>query len=92
VRQIHRQEMDLALNTADYPKRFTKIHLGMAWWMEQRHKHLALTLPDRKDVVLYNRDAASEPVLITQSFKNPLRRMPLLLVNLFIRLKSDPKK
>jgi len=95
VRQIHHQKMDLAFNTADYDKRFTEICLDMAGRMRQRHEHLALTLPGRKDVILHDRDAAGKAVLITQPFKNPLRGMPLLLRDPGVGLKdlvNDPSE
>jgi len=49
---------------------------------------LALTLTGRKDIVLHDRDAAGKAVLIAQPFKDPLRGMPLLLVNKPVRLKD----
>ena len=47
-----------------------------------------LTLTGRKDIVLHDRDATGKAVLIAQPFKDPLRRMPLLLVNKPVRLKN----
>ena len=47
--------------------------------MHQRDKHLLRSLPPIGNVVLHDRDAAREVVLVAQSLKNPLRRVLLLL-------------
>ena len=88
MRQVHHQEMDLAFHPADNAKRFAKIHLGMTGRMRQRHKHLPLTPTSGKDVVLHNRDATGEPVLVSQALKDPLCGMALLLGQTLIGLKD----
>ena len=79
MRQVHREEVDLALDTSDHRKRLTEVHLGMARLMGQRHVHLPLTLSRRKDIILHNRDATGKAVLIAETLKDPLRGMALLL-------------
>ena len=41
VRQVHRKEVDLALDPRDLRQRLAKIHLRMARIVPQWHKHLA---------------------------------------------------
>jgi hypothetical protein len=33
VRQVHREEVDLVLDAADYADRFAEVDLGMSWRM-----------------------------------------------------------
>jgi len=78
VRQVHRKEVDLAFDTANHTERFSEVDLGMPGWVRQWHKHLPTALLLQTDVVPHNRDAAGKPVLVTQPFEDPLRRMTLL--------------
>ena len=71
--------MDLALDATDDADGFTKVCLSMPWWMHQRHEHLLRPLPPTRHVVLHNRDAACEAVLVPKPLEDPLSRMPLLL-------------
>ena len=95
VRQVHREEVDLALHPGDLRQCLAKIHLRMAGIVPQRHKHLAMSQPMRLHVVLNDGDAAGVAVLVAQPFEDPLRRVPLLLRPSFIRRQDrvdDPGK
>src|SRR5580704_15395435 len=41
VWQVHREEVDLLLYSADHCQRFTEVDLRMSWIVAQRHEHLA---------------------------------------------------
>jgi len=71
--------VDLALYATDDADGFTKICLGVPWRMHQRYEHLLRPLPPTRNVVLHDRDAAAEAVLVPKPLEDPLRRMPLLL-------------
>ena len=77
VRQIHREEMDLALLTCDHRERFAEVDLRVSWIVAQRHEHLAQPLPPLVHIVLYDRDPASIPMLIAQPLEDPFRSMLL---------------
>ena len=79
VRQVHREEVDLLLDAADHADRLAEVGLGMARRMHQRHEHLLRPLPPARHVVLHDRDAAREAVLVAQPLENPLRGVTLLL-------------
>ncbi len=79
VGQIDNQEVDLALNASDDSHSFSKVCLGMTRSMMQRHKHLTGAPAHLADVILHNRVAAFEAILITQPLQNALGRMALLL-------------
>ena len=78
VRQVHRKEVDLALDPGDLRQRLTKIHLRMARIVPQRHEYLAMPQPPRQHVVLNDGDPAGVAVLVAKPFEDPLRGMPLL--------------
>jgi len=86
--QVHHQKVDLAFNPTDDGKRLAEVSLSMSWWVRQRHKHLPLALLGGENVILHDRDAAFKAMLNMQSFKYPLRRVPLLLWNQFVRLED----
>jgi len=52
--------------------------------MNQRDEHLLGSLPPARNVILHDRDAAREAVLIPQPLKYPLRRVLLLLRSAFV--------
>ena len=79
MRQVKSEEVDLALDTTDDADGFTKVCLSMPRRMHQRHEHLLHPLPPASDIVLHDRYAACEPILIAQPFEYPLRRVLLLL-------------
>jgi hypothetical protein len=56
--------MDLALHAADDADGFAKVDLGMSRRMPQQHKHLLSPLTPAGDVILHNREAAREAVLV----------------------------
>src|SRR5258708_1566853 len=78
VRQVHRKEVDLALDPGDLRQRLAKIHLRMARIVPQRHEDLTMPQPPRQHVVLNNGDPARVTLLVAKPFEDPLRRMPLL--------------
>ncbi len=95
VWQVHRKEVDLALDPGDLRQSLAKIDLRMAWIVPQRHKHVAMPQPSRQHVVLNDGDPADIAVLVTKPFEDPLRGMALLSRPTFIRhqdLVDDPGK
>ena len=78
VRQVKREEVGLLLDPADEHHGFAKIRLGMARGVVQRHEHLLPAPLLIAHVVLHDRVAAREPVLIPQPIENPLGRVTLL--------------
>ena len=56
--------MDLALHPADDRDRLPKIDLGMSRRMRQRHEHLLGSLTPASHVILHDRYAAREAVLV----------------------------
>jgi hypothetical protein len=84
VRQVEREEMELALHAINEPDRLSEVGLRVSRWMHQRHEHLLRSLPPAGDIVLHDRDATREAVLVTQALEDPLRRVLLLLGNTFV--------
>jgi hypothetical protein len=66
------------LHPTDDADSFTKVDLSMPRRMHQRHQHLLRPLMPAGYVILDDRDAAREPVLVAKPLEDPLRRMPLL--------------
>jgi hypothetical protein len=88
MRQVHRKEMDLAFHATDHRQRFAKVGLRMARIVTQRHKHLALALTLHQHVILDDGYPPAIAALVTQTLKNPLRRVPLLGRAIFV-LRQD---
>ena len=78
MRQIEREEVRFLLDPADHNQRFAKISLGVARCVVQRDKHLPPPALLIAHVILDDRVAAGEPVLVPQPVKNPLGRVTLL--------------
>jgi hypothetical protein len=79
VRQVHDEEVRLLLDPADDHDGFAEVRLRMPGRMRQRHEHLppaAFALPH---IVLDDRVAASEAMLIAKPVENPLGRVPLIV-------------
>ena len=79
MRQVEGEEVRLLLDPADDHDRFAEVGLRMAGRMSQRHEHLppaAFALPH---VVLHDRVAAGEAVLIAKPIEHPLGRVSLLV-------------
>src|SRR5258705_1331479 len=76
--------MELALHAINEPDRLSEVGLRVSRWMHQRHEHLLRSLPPAGDIVLHNRDATREAVLVTHALEDPLRRVLLLLGNTFV--------
>jgi len=72
VRQIKSEEMNLALDATDDANGFTKICLSVPRRMHQRHEHLLSPLTPAGHVILYNRDAACEAVLVPKPIEEGL--------------------
>src|SRR5665647_2876295 len=79
MRQVKSEEVDLALDATDDANGFAKIRLSMPWRMHKRYEHLLRPLPPTRHVILHNRDATCEAVLVPKPLEDPLRCMPLLL-------------
>jgi hypothetical protein len=84
VRQVKREEVDLAFDPTDDSNRLAEVGLGMPRRMNQRDQHLLGTLPPARDVILHDRDATREAVLIPQPLENMFRCMLLLLWSAFV--------
>ena len=82
VRQVHDEGMRLLLLAADDDRRRAEVGLGMSGRMRQRHEHLAAAPLVFADTVLHDRVAAGEPVLVAEPLEHPLRRVPLLAMDL----------
>ena len=78
MRRDQAEEGDLLAPTADLDHRPAEIGLRMARRMVQRREGLARRPTPRAHMVLHDRVAARDPVLVTQPFQSPLRRVPLL--------------
>jgi hypothetical protein len=95
VRQIHREEVDLALLAGDHRQRFTEVDLRVSRIVAQWHEHLALPLTMLVHVGSDDRDPAAVPVRIAQPLENPLRGMLLFRRPPLILLQDpfdDPNK
>ena len=93
VREVHDEEMSLLQHAADDGLRFAEVGLGMPRRMRQRHEHLAAAPLALTHVVLHDRVAAGETVLVAKPLEHPLRGVPLLAVNRAITLQpavDDP--
>ncbi len=66
MRQVHRKEVDPALNAADDTNSFAKVDLGMARRMNQRHEHLLRPLTPTGYIILHYRDAARETEFVAK--------------------------
>jgi len=89
VRQVHRTEVDLALDLGDLRQRLAEIHLRMARIVPQWHEHLAMPQPLRPHVIFNDGDPAGIAVLVAKPFEDPLRGTPLLSRSTLIR-RQDP--
>jgi hypothetical protein len=84
VRQIHAKIMEANLLPADVPVRLAKIRLRMAWTMAQWNKHLPCPQSRRCHMLAHDRVATGKPLFIPQPIENPIRGVPLFLVNLAV--------
>ena len=93
VRQVHDEEMRLLPHPADDHHRLAEIGLRIPRRMRQRHEHLAAAPLALPHVILHDRVAAGEAMLVAKPFEHPLRGVPLFAVNLAITLQpaiDDP--
>ena len=86
VRQAHNEEVRLLLDAADDDHSLAEVGLGMSWRMGQRHEHLSAAPLALPHVVLDDRITAGEAMLIAKPLEYPLRRVPLLSMDLAIPL------
>ncbi|KNX42317.1 hypothetical protein ROTO_02030 [Roseovarius tolerans] len=84
VRQIQDEEMGLLLDAIDDHHGFAEIRLGIPGRVGERHEHLTSTPLAVPDIVLDDRVAAGETVLLAQPVIYPLGGMALLAVGLTI--------
>lgn len=82
MRKVHGEEMRFPLNTAYDDDGLAKIGLGVPGWVRQRHEHLTATPFALPHIILHDRVAADETVLIAKPLEHPLRRVPLLVMDL----------
>ena len=81
MRQDQAEEGDLLAKPSDLDHRLAEVDLGMARRVVQRNEGLARRLAAGPDIVLHDRVAAREPVLVPQTLEDPMRRVPLLARN-----------
>jgi hypothetical protein len=60
----------------------------MAWTMAQRNKYLPPPQQRGRHILTHDCVATSKPLLIPQPLENPIRRVPLLLVNLAVAFEN----
>ena len=76
--KVHGEEVNRPLYAANYRRRLAKVRLGVAGRVRERNKHLAQAKPPLAHVVLHDRVAAREAMLIAQTVKYPFGRVALL--------------
>ena len=81
VRQVHDEEMRLLPHPADDHQRLAEIGLRIPRRMRQRHEHLAAAAQALPHMILHDRVAAGEAVLIAKPLEHPLRSVPPFAVN-----------
>ena len=81
VRQIHDEEVRLPLDPADDHDGLAEVRLGMSGRMRQRHEHLPPAAFALAHVILHDRVAAGEPVLVPEPLQHAPGRMALLAVD-----------
>ena len=84
VRQVEDEEVRLLLDAADNHNRLAEIGLGVPGRMGQRHKHLPAAPFALPHVILHDRVAAGETVLVPEPLEHPLGRMALLAMDIEI--------
>jgi len=88
LRQVQAEEVDLLANAPDPHQRFPEIHLAVTWRMGQRHERLPCLRSADPHVILHNRVATREAMLVPEPLENPLGRVPLLHRRIAIRLQD----
>jgi hypothetical protein len=78
VRQVHRKVVRLLLHTGNHHQRFAEVGLRLTRGMGQRNKHLPAANLFATHIVLHDRVAAREAVLVLEPIEDPLGRVPLL--------------
>lgn len=78
MRQVHGQKVCLLLDTGNHHYGLTKVGLGMAARVQQRHKHLLATQGLLAHIVLDDGVATRKPVLILQALEDALAGVVLL--------------
>src|SRR6202022_4418419 len=93
VRQIHAKIMEANLLAADVPIRLAKIRLRMTWTMAQWHEHLPRPQHLRRYILTHDRVATAKALFVPQPLENPMRHVPLFLVNAAVAFKNgvDPR-
>jgi hypothetical protein len=66
----------------------------MTWTMAQWHEHLPRPQHLRRYILTHDRVATAKALFVPQPLENPMRRVPLLLVNLAVAFKNgvDPRQ
>ena len=91
MRQDQAEEGDLLAPSPDLDRRLAEVHLGMARRVVQRNEGLPRRLPAAPDIILHDRVAAAEPVLVAQTLEDPMRRVPLLARHVRIRVRLQDR-
>ena len=78
MRQVEGQEVRLPLDSSDLHEGLTEIGLCVTRRMHEGYEHLLRTQPALSHVILHDRVAAHEPVLVTKPLQDSLRRVTLL--------------
>jgi hypothetical protein len=78
VRQIHDQVVRLLLHPGKDHQRFAEVGLRFARGMGQGNEHLPAANLFATHIVLHDRGATREAVLVLEPIEDPLGRVPLL--------------
>ena len=76
--KVHDEEVNHLLCAAYHRRRLAKIRLGVAGRVRERNEHLARAKPTLPNVVLHDRVAAREAVLLTQALEDSPGSVALL--------------
>jgi hypothetical protein len=78
VRQVQAEDVNDLTHAPNHRDRLAEVGLGLAGGMGERDKHLLGPGALLAHIVLHDRVAAREAVLVAQTLINPLGRVPLL--------------
>ena len=91
MRQDRAEEGHLLAPAPHLDHRLAEVDLGMARRVMQRNEGLARRLAAGPDIVLHDRVAAREPVLVLQPLEDPIRRVPLLARHIRVRVRLQDR-
>jgi len=79
VGKAHHRQRDLSAHVGDLDDRFAEVELGLARWLGERHEDLAVTVVVLGEVTPDVALGSLVAVLVTQTLKDPLGGVALLL-------------